>query len=494
MMTLAVLLPFAGAVAAFLFNRWRAGIGLTAGGLTLLAVVELCATLLREGPQRYRIGGWEAPLGISLYADGLSAVMLAMTAIAGVLISVYARTYFRAEGGEPLARFFWPLWLMLWGGLNALYLSGDLFNLYVVLEIAGLSAVALAALSGKRDALAAAFRYLVAAMVASLAYLLGVGLLYAEWGVLDLHILGGLVRPSAATAAAFGLMLLGLAVKTALFPLHFWLPPAHSAAPAPVSAVLSALVIKGSFYLALRLWFQVFHGTVTFGAGQLLGAMGAAAILWGSFQALRQRRLKLLIAHSTVGQIGYLFLLFPLTTVAVQADGAHEWMTEAWTGGMFQALSHGFAKAAMFLAAGVILRAAGNDQLASMRDLAGRLPITTFAFALAGVSLIGLPPSGGFVAKWMLLKAIIGSGQWWWVPVVLIGSLLTAGYVFLMLRYAFKPRGGEVVLQPVPRVMKIVPLLLAIAAVLLGFSVEAPLQLLRIGAPFSAPGTEVVVP
>lgn len=484
MMILPVLVPLAGALLAFLFpKRASPVIGTVCALATLAAVVMLTMQLWSHGVQEYQLGGWATPLGIRLYVDGLDMMMLLMTSAIGVPITLYAVSYFHNDAARP---FFWPLWLFLWAGLNGLYLAADIFNIYVVLEIVGLSAVALAALSGTRAALRAALRYLLAAMVASLSYLLGVGLLYAEYGVLDLATLGTLVQPGLPSAAAFGLMMLGLLLKTALFPLHFWLPPAHSAAPAPVSAALSALVIKGSFFIALKLWFSLFQPVVTFEAGQMLGALGAVAILWGSFQALRQRRLKLLIAHSTVGQVGYLFLLFPLATVSL-AGGPRPWILEAWAGCVYQALSHGFAKAAIFLSAGVILRATGSDKLNSLRDVAGRLPITTFAFALAGVSLIGLPPSGGFVAKWMILKAIIASGQWWWAPVVVIGSLLTAGYVFLMIRYAFKPAVGVLVLKPVSRTMQTVPLILALLAVLLGFHVERPLELLEIGSPFAQP-------
>jgi multicomponent Na+:H+ antiporter subunit D len=478
MMSLAVLVPFLGALLAFLAPpRWGAAVGVLVSLATLVPVSRVAAGVWQAGMLHDSLGGWAAPLGIQLRADGLSAIMMLMTGVIGALISIYAAAYFK---NDPARVFFWPLWLFLWGGLNGVYLSGDLFNLYVTLEVTGLSAVALAAVSGARPALRAALGYLFAAMVASLAYLLGVGLIYAGYGVLDLALLGTTLRSDLPTLCALGLMMLGLLVKTALFPMHFWLPPAHSSAPAPVSAALSALVVKGSFYLALRLWFSVARPVTTYEAGQLIGALGAAAILWGSFQALRQRRLKLLIAHSTVGQIGYLFLIFPLATVPRIAGAPAPWIIEAWTGGIYQALSHGFAKASIFLAAGVVLKAAGSDQLSSMRDIAGRLPVTTFAFALAGVSLIGLPPSGGFVAKWMLLKAVVASGQWWWVPVVVTGSLLTAGYVFLMIRYAFKPAAGQLELKPQPAILSWVALVLALIAVLLGFNVNEPMRLLGV--------------
>jgi formate hydrogenlyase subunit 3/multisubunit Na+/H+ antiporter MnhD subunit len=196
--------------------------------------------LVGTGAARYPIGGWDAPLGIVLTADGLSLLMLLMTAAVGLAVSLYAPGYFRGKTRQ-LADF-WPLWLFLWAGLNGLYLSGDLFNLYVTLELVGLASVALAALAGGADALTGAMRYLLVSLVASLFYLLGVVLLYHGYGSLDIVFLAELVTPSPPLWAALGLITAGLLLKTALFPLHFWLPPAHASAAAPVSALLSALV------------------------------------------------------------------------------------------------------------------------------------------------------------------------------------------------------------------------------------------------------------
>jgi multicomponent Na+:H+ antiporter subunit D len=479
-----ILIPLFGAVAAFLMPPpARRPAALTTAMATMASSLWLSVEVWQSGALRHAVGGWDAPLGIQLYADGLSVLMILLMGVSGLFITIYTSEYLNLDASRRAVwTGFWPIWLFLWGAMNALFVASDLFNIYVALEVAGLGAVALAALAGTRDAMIASMRYLLAAMLGSLSYLLGVGLLYAAHGQLDIFELGRRVEPGLETASACALMMVGLFLKTALFPLHFWLPPAHSSAPAPVSAVLSALVVKGSFFLALRLWFEVFDAVATAAAGQCIGALGAMAILWGSYQALRQRRLKLLVAHSTVGQIGYLFLLFPLTTVAAERTEAL-WIITALGGGIYQAISHGLAKAAMFLASGIILHAVGSDKLTSMRDIASQLPTTTFALALAGVSLMGLPPSGGFVAKWMLLKAILDSGQWWWAPVVLIGGLLTAGYVFLMLRYTFVASEEPIRLRPVPPVMELCALFLALASVVAGFRLEEPLALLRIGNP-----------
>jgi formate hydrogenlyase subunit 3/multisubunit Na+/H+ antiporter MnhD subunit len=269
-------------------------------------------------------------------------------------------------------------------------------------------------------------------------YLSGVGFLYLGYGSLDLPAVAAEIRPEPTAWLALILMTGGLLLKSALFPLHFWLPPAHANAPAPVSAVLSALVVKAGFYLVLRLWLDLFSGVLTPPAGTLLGFLGAAAVLWGSWQALRAERLKLLAAYSTVAQLGYLFLGLALLLQAT--DGPTR---DALFGGLvLLALTHGFAKAGLFLAAGVVQQHTGHDRIADLQGTAQRLPATTFAMALAGVALIGLPPSGAFLGKWQLLTGAFAQGQWLWILVMAIGSLLAAGYTFRMLGQAFGNRDG----------------------------------------------------
>jgi formate hydrogenlyase subunit 3/multisubunit Na+/H+ antiporter MnhD subunit len=376
---------------------------------------------------------------------------------------------------------FWTLLLAVWGALNAVFLGSDLFNLYVALELLTFAAVPLVCLSGGAETLAAALRYLLFALLGSILYLLGSILLFGAYGTLDIGLLSGRVQPEAVTWAAAMLITVGLLAKTALFPLHLWLPPAHAGAPPAASAVLSALVVKGSFFLIVRLWFDVMPGLLQQGAAQLLGTLGAAAIVFGSVVALRQARLKLLIAYSTVAQIGYLFFLFPL---AIGSDAAHAWNGAAWTGGWMQLVSHAFAKAAMFLAAGLIAEAVGHDRIAGLGGIGRALPISVFAFALGGLSLMGVPPSGGFVAKWLLLTAAVEAGQWWWAIVMLGGGLLAGGYVFRVLGQMWGDANGPLVLRThVSRRREAVALALALCAVSLGFVSLQPAKLLEIGRP-----------
>jgi formate hydrogenlyase subunit 3/multisubunit Na+/H+ antiporter MnhD subunit len=470
-MSLLVVLPLAGAVAAFSLPRWAPRIGCGTVLLTLVLAVQAALDVFRQGPLVQSLGGWAVPLGIRLRVDGLSAILLLVLASVGLLISIHAMqtpATVRGAGGRA-TRYYWPLWLFLLAALNGMFLSADLFNLYVTLELSGLSAVALVALAGTRPALDAALRYLFVSLSGSLLYLMGVALLYGACGTLDLELLAGRITgPPGWTALA--LMTVGLMMKGALFPLHFWLPPAHSSAPAPVSAALSALVVKGSFYILLRLWFESAGGGLPQGALQLFGACGAAAIVWGSLQALVQERLKLLVAYSTVAQLGYLFLFFPLAA----GGGAR-----VWAGGMVFLAAHAFAKAAMFLAAGNIMIAAGHDRIRDLEGITGVLPISVFTIGLAGISLVGLPPSAGFIGKWLLLGAALQQGQWWWVAMIILGTLLSAAYLVRLLSHAFTREGAAADAIRVPAGREWSAFAMALAAFLLGFAATLPLPLLQ---------------
>ncbi len=484
LLVMAVFVPAAGVLASVALGGRRAESAVLATMPVGLAIaVAIAGGVLRSGERLvYFLGGWAPPLGIALRADGLAAAMLLTTAVIVCAIAVFARADFRSPrgGGEARAPFaFWTLLAGVWGGLNATFLAGDLFTLYVALEILTFAAVPLVCLDGRAEQYPAALRYLLFALLGSMLYLLGAALIYGVYGTLDIALLAGRVRGGPATWAAAALMTVGLLAKTALFPLHLWLPPAHAGAPAAASAVLSALVVKGSFFILVRLWFDVMPSEVTNAAAQLLAALGAAAIVLGSVVALRQARLKLAIAYSTVAQIGYLFLMFPL---ALGSEGAELAGAGALAGGMLQAISHATAKAAMFMAAGLIYAAIGHDRIADLAGVGRALPMSVFAFGLGGVSLIGLPPSGGFLAKWLLLGAAVATGQWWWAVVLMVGGLLTTGYVALVIARSLAGTAAPLTLRaPVPRHREAAALALAVVSMLLGLVAFTDVDLLGIG-------------
>lgn len=469
-----ILAPLVWATAAFLLGPGR-GARLAFAGIALqLALAAMLARQVIGGTVRMvAVGGWDAPLGIELMADGLAAIMLLLTQVVALPLALYARAYF--DDQPQGVRYFWPLTGYLLAAMNALFLSADVFNLYVTLELITLAAVGLVASGGGAGSVAAALRYLFASLLGSGAYLLGVALLYGVYGTVSLSVLGPQVDKAApaAVALAAGLMLAGLMQKTALFPFHFWLPPAHGGAPAPVSALLSALVVKASFYLIARLWLTLFMPLSTSAVALLPGLLGTIAIVWGGVMALRQTRLKMLIAYSTVAQIGYLFLFFPLA-----AQPTPEAAQSALQGVVLQAFAHGLAKAAMFAAAGAMILSTGHDHIAQLGGISSRLPLTLFTFALAGVSLMGLPPSAGFLAKWILIDSAIASGQWVWIVVMIAGGLLTAAYVFKVLRYAFQSAEQSAAFRALPRMLEWPAFLLALASLALGVRAAELLNLL----------------
>lgn len=478
---LLVALPLIGAVLAFMLpGRWRASFSL---GLfvpvALISILSLIAILV-QGTQTHAMGGWLAPLGIGLRADGFGACMVVLTPLITIPCAVHSLSSLRSQAA---AEGFWPLLWFMWAALNSIWLSADLFNLYVGIELLGLTAVGLVALAGSAQSLAAAMRYLLVALLGSLLYLLGVALIYASLGSLALADLAAHSAGMPTERIAMVLMTFGLLLKTALFPLHGWLPPAHGGALTPVSALLSALVIKASLFILVRLWLAMGLDTMSVSLAWTLGLMGAAAVFWGGFMALRQTRIKPLVAYSTVAQIGALFLFFPLSTGTPIAAAAL-----AWDGMILLLVAHACAKAAMFLAAGNLVFAIGGDQLADLNGICRFRPFSLLSFGIAGVSLSGLPPSGGFVAKWLLLQSALASGQWAWLPVLIGGGLLSAAYVVKVLANALVEGPVCDRFEAPPLSLELSAFFLGSISLLLGLVAHAPLAWIRIGGPFTGAG------
>ena len=484
LLVLSIVLPIAGALLAFIAGGRRSEwivLGTMPFGLGVAIAIAI-AMQKSASPLVYFLGGWIPPLGIALRADGPSVVMVAITAVVICTIGVFARTEFCTPAGSVEAREPFAFWILLsavWAALNTVFLGGDLFTLYVAMELLTFAAVPLVCLDGRAATLQAALRYLLFALLGSVLYLVGTALLYGTYGTLDIVLLSHRVHAGSATLVAASLMTVGLLAKTALFPLHLWLPPAHAGAPAPASAVLSGLVVKGSFFIVVRLWFNVMPSLPGPTAAQLLAGLGAAAIIFGSVLALRQERLKLLIAYSTLAQIGYLFLMFPLafdlTEGRLQSGGA-------LTAGILQAISHATAKAAMFLVAGLIYMAVGHDRISGLAGVARALPLGVFAFALGGVALVGVPPSGASLAKELLLQSVAETHQWWWAVVIQMGGIFTSGYLLLVLAHALVPADRRVAPRaPVSRTQEAAAFALALCSLLLGLVPWEPFLSVPVG-------------
>ena len=478
MISALIVLPLAAAFLVFLWPRRATPLGLIASAAIVALTATSVADVYASGPMHTLLGGWQPPLGIRLTMDGLSALMLSMMAVVGGLLSLFAPTYFRHSHDNPAAiTLFWPLWLLLWGTLNGLFMAADIFTLYVLMEISLLAAVALVTLSPTQVATMAALRYLLVTTTGSLFYLMGVAILYDAHGVLDITLLADQVQSGWALTTALVLMTLGLITKAALFPLHFWLPPAHALSPAPVSAILSALFIKGAFYLLLRLWGAFGAEAATTEVSQAIGLLAAAASVWGSVQALRQRHLKLLIAYSTVAQVGLFFLVFP---ALASGDHTGTGVDPGVAGSAIQIIAHSLAKASLFLAAGILLIARHSDRLTAMRGMIRSLPLTAVTFVLAGVGLYGPPGSGAGLGKTMLGDIFQAGDQWWWDSLLSVAGLLTLAYVAVMLRYMVLPYRGTLTMTPVSVWLQAIPFVLALSGLGLGWFEPMLIELLQV--------------
>ncbi len=476
LMVLVVCLPLIGAIATFVYPVRAVTVTALCAAGVLAASAALVHAVWQQGAWRLDLGGWTAPLGVGWQIDGVSASLLLLTA----MVCAAGAAHRAAESEQsPL---FWPLWLFLWGALNALFLSVDLFNLYVALEVLSLAAVALITMAGG-GALPAAWRYLLASLLGSTVYLLGVALLYGRYGILDIGLIAEALVLDLPSALAAALISLGLLLKAAVFPLHFWLPSAHGRAPSVVSAALSGVVVAAALYLLAMLWFGPFAAFQGTWPGGLFGLLAVGAMLWGGTMALMQRRLKMLIAYSTVSQFGFALLVLPLA-----GGGAADL---AWRGAMVIILSHGLAKASLFLAAGCIARAYGHDRLDALGGMGAGVVLPWLALLLAGASLLGLPPTGGFVGKWWLLQSALTDGAWLWVVAILLGTVLTAAYLFRILAVLLRPAGQGRQALAGGRWAALPALVLALSAVALGMAlpgVEALSPALSVGLDATARG------
>ena len=370
---------------------------------------------------RYSFGNWPPPIGIEYRVDSVNALLAVLIAWMGVIILPWARLSVNREVPERQGPFY-ALFLLALAGLMGIVLTGDAFNVFVFLEISSLSTYALIAHGRKRAALLSSFRYLIMGTLGATFYLIGVGLLYIMTGTLNMADLAERVPDVAdtnAVRAAFAFIVIGLGLKLALFPLHRWLPGAYTNAPSAVTVFLAATATKVAVYVLLRMVFTVFgldfaldmpYQTVFF-------TLGIVGILFASISAIGQPNVKRMLAYSSVAQIGYIALAISLVSV----DGV--------AAGLVHIFNHALMKGALFMAAGAIIYRLGADRMSDIAGLARSMPWTMLAFVLAGLSMIGVPLTAGFISKWALIQAAILQGNWFAVVVVLVGSLLAVLYI-----------------------------------------------------------------
>jgi multicomponent Na+:H+ antiporter subunit D len=427
-----------GAVLATLVGLWRAvaaqvvAVATMAVGL-VLALMGLTESI-RTGPIHHEVGGWPPPVGIEYVLDPLSGFIASVVAFIGLLVVIYpVRAGFdtRPGRGTPL----YGLVLLLLTGLAGVILSGDLFHLFVFLEIYAISTYGLVALGGNR-ALFASFRYLLIGTAGSGLYLIGVGFIYFSTGSLNMADLAELLpalTDSPTIAGALALIVVGLGIKMALFPFHVWLPDAHSYAPPGVAALLAAVQVKAAAYALIRILFDVFGvAYVTdLQVTTLLAYFGAAGVVVGSVMAVRVKDIKRLLAYSTVAQLGFIGMGIGMASPL------------ALVGAMFHVLNHAVMKSCLFLVAGGVLDQTGIKEIARYAGMWRRMPWTMAGFGIAALSMIGIPPTAGFFSKWYLFRGSLETEQWLLTFVIVTSTLLTLGYFLRIFEQIFTQEPQE---------------------------------------------------
>lgn len=403
--------------------RWSWVCAMLASIAAFLIAIVLLQRVLAEGVIRYAVGGWAAPSGIEYYIDPMNAVVLVLVSGISAVVLMYA--YRSVAKSVPAEKhyLFYTAWMMCVTGLLGIVITGDAFNVFVFLEISSLSMYTLISFGQDRRALTASFRYLVLGSVGASFILLGIGFLYAATGTLNMIDLAQRIPDSESQRAvlvAFSFITMGVLIKSAVFPLHAWLPNAYTFAPVAVTAFLAGTATKVSLYVLLRFFFSIFGNEYSFGQHLLTGVLLPAAVagfMLMSLVAIFQNDLRRMLAYSSVAQVGYIVAGFSLATQS------------GLTAGIVHLVNHGMVKACLFMAVGCILYRVGHAHTPSLDNLLKRMPFTCVAFIISGLGLIGVPLTVGFVSKFTLIQASLEKGWWGIAALVLLSSLMAIVYV-----------------------------------------------------------------
>lgn len=395
------------------------------------------AGVLETGPTIYSISGWERvvkPTGvfsisIEYRVDGISGIVLMVIASVALLNTVYSKVRVVSETPDKIA-YHYILSLLLVSGLAGMTITNDAFNLYVLLEISSLTSYALIAMGSKRAVLSA-FNYVIMGTIGASFYLLGVGYLYIKTGTLNMtdirEALTILPRDSVSIQIAFMLIMLGVWIKMAFFPLHGWLPNAYAFSPTATGTLMAPLVTKVMIYVMIRMMLTVFGTVYVFDYLQwsyLIVALSVIAIVAGSFFALSRTGLRKMMAYIIVAEVGYM------------VGGAWLANINGMTGAIYHIVSDAMMTFCLFMVIGIVIARTGDHRLTAFKGLYRTMPLTMTGFTIGALSMIGVPPTCGFFSKWYLVQGGIEAGQWAFVAALLFASLINAVIFFRLIELA----------------------------------------------------------
>ena len=422
----------------------------------------------------YELGGWAPPWGIEYRIDVVNAFVALIVAGMAAITLPYALRSVEQEIPGDSTSLFYATFLLCLDGLLGITMTGDVFNLFVFLEISSLSTYVLISMGKQRRALTAAYQYLIMGTIGATFLLIGIGLIYAETGTLNMMDLSArlpAVFDHRTVHTAFAFIVVGVGLKLAMFPLHLWLPNAYTYAPSTITVFLAATATKVAVYVMLRMVFTVFstgfaYVTPTDDMFLLLGVLG---VVFASLAAIAQKDAKRLLAYSSVAQIGYILMGIGFASAL------------GLTATVLHIFNHALMKAALFMAIGALVYRIGSSHITQLKGLGRQMPWTFAALLLAGLSLIGVPGTAGFISKWLLISAALdqGSHAWLLVVVILVSSLLALAYVWRVVETLyFKPAvvdaesPGEA-----PLSLLLITLAVAVANIFYGFFPQFPLTL-----------------
>lgn len=399
--------------------------------LCLGMALTLLRQVLDEGPIVYLLGNWAAPWGIEYRIDTANALVLVIVSAIAAVVTPYARASIAHEVPRERHYLYYALFMLCLSGMLGMTVTADAFNLFVFLEISSLSTYVLVAMGRDRRALTAAFRYLTLGTIGATFYVIGIGFAYAMTGTLNMADLAARLPGVAHTTtvkAALAFVIVGIALKMAAFPLHLWLPKAYAYAPSVSTAFLAGTATKVSVYVFLRIVVQMFGGMSAESAlpvADLLVAPAVVAIVLGSILAIRLPNLKEALAYSSIAQLGYILLGIGIASELGLAAG------------IVHLFNHAIMKTALFLAVGAMVLRINSVRIQDLAGIGRTMPWTMAAFLVAGLSLIGVPLTVGFVSKWYLVQAALERGWWPVAVLVLASSLLAVAYIWRVVEVAW---------------------------------------------------------
>ena len=399
--------------------------------LSFIISIDLFNQVLTDGVISYALGGWLSPWGIEYRLDKLTVFMLVIVNGVAAIVLLGARESLANEIPSDRIYLFYTAFLLNLTGLLGVVMTGDAFNLFVFIEIASLSSYAMISIGKDRRCLYAAFKYLIFGTIGASFILISVGLLYALTGTLNMvDIFQRLseIENTKTLTTALVFFVVGVGIKAAIFPLHLWLPDAYSYSPSIVSTFLAGTTTKVFVYVLIRFIYTIYGHEYVFiqeALNHVLLLLACAGILYGSYLAIKQDSLKRLLAFSSIAQLGYMLLGVSLATEAALAAG------------LIHVFNHAIIKVTLFLSVTVIIYYTNTDSISRLTGLAKSMPLLMIGFVIAGLSLIGVPLTAGFVSKWYLIKASLEAGYWQLVIVIVFSSILAIIYIWKFIEVAY---------------------------------------------------------